>query len=116
MTYFERRGPRIKNYQSCFYNGRIYHSKKEAGAAQELDLRLKAKDIKAWEPQVKMSLDVNGHHITNYFVDFKITHNDDSIEYLEIKGFVTEIFRFKRLLFEATFLHDNPGVKYTIER
>jgi len=35
------------NAKSTEYGGLIYHSKKEAGYAQELDLRIKAKDIKS---------------------------------------------------------------------
>ena len=34
------------------YNGAVYDSKLEAGYAQELDLRIRAKDLKSWERQV----------------------------------------------------------------
>lgn len=105
---------RVKGFQSQHYGGRTYHSKAEARYAQELDFQVKAGEIQSWEPQVKISLDVNGHHITNYWVDFRVIHNDGSIELVEVKGFVTEMFRLKRILFEATHLHDNPLVKYTI--
>lgn len=95
---------------STVYSGVQYHSKGEAGYAAELDLRLKAKDIKAWRRQVKVSLDVNGRHIANYFVDFVVTHLDDTEEYVEYKGFSTEVFRLKRLLFEALY----PDIRYTL--
>ena len=98
------------------YNGRYYHSQLEAKVAQDLDWRLKAKDIKEVIPQFKISLDVNGKHIANYFVDFKVIHNDNSIEYIEVKGLELEVWRLKWLLFEALLpnLHPNEEVKLTV--
>lgn len=100
--------------KSTVYDGIAYHSKKEAGYAAELDLRKKGGDIKDWKRQVRISLDVNGHHICNYYVDFEIEHNNGDRELVEVKGFQTEIFRLKRKLFEATYLKDNPEVAYTM--
>lgn len=40
------------NSTRCFYNGYHYDSKFEARYAMQLDWRLKAKDIKAWDPAV----------------------------------------------------------------
>lgn len=85
------------------YEGHTYHSKKEAGYAAELDLRQRAGDIKGWERQVKIDLRVNGYHITNYFVDFLIIHNDGTNEYVEVKGFETDVWRIKWRLFEALY-------------
>lgn len=99
--------------QRKLYNGQSYHSKKEAQYALELDLRVKAKDIKSWDRQVKISLDVNGYHITNYYIDFVITHNDNSLEYVEVKGFETETWRLKWKLFEALY-GNQPNVKLTV--
>ena len=95
------------------HNGIQYHSKKEAGYAVELDLRLKAGDIKGWERQVKIPLDVNGYHIANYMIDFVITHNDGVKEYVEVKGFETEVWRLKWKLFEALY-GDNIDTRLTI--
>lgn len=95
------------------HNGIQYHSKKEAGYAAELDLRLKAKDIESWARQVKIPLDVNGYHITNYMIDFVITHNDGVKEYVEVKGFETEVWRLKWKLFEALY-GDNIDTRLTI--
>lgn len=89
------------NAKSSEYNGIMYHSMKEAGYAMELDLRVKAKEIKKWRRQEKISLDVNGYHIANYYIDFVITHNDGTEEFIEVKGFETEIFRLKWKLTEA---------------
>lgn len=100
--------------KSTQYGGVYYHSKFEAAYAKELDWRLKAKDIKSWERQVKISLDVNGKHICNYFIDFKVIHNDDSVEYVEVKGFETDVWRLKWKLFEAIFNEIEPGAVLSI--
>ncbi len=85
------------------YNNITYHSKKEAGYAQHLDLLIKAKEIKSWERQVKISLDVNGYHITNYYMDFVVTHLGGILEYIEVKGFETMTWKMKYKLFEALY-------------
>lgn len=95
-------------------------SKREATKAFELDLLLRAKLITKWEKQKKISLDVNGCHICNYYIDFIIYHNggvlDDGItEYCEIKGFETSTWRIKWKLFEALY-GSTPNIKLTVER
>ena len=102
MTYLQKSGNKYHAH-STEYAGNVYHSKLEAGYAQELDLRIKAKDIKRWERQVKLDLKVNGIHIANYYIDFIITHNDDSQEYVEVKGMETDLWRMKWKILEATF-------------
>jgi len=100
--------------QRAEHNGVTYHSKKEANFAAELDLRKKAGDIKGWDRQVKMSIDVNGHHICNYYLDFRIFHNDETVEFVEVKGFLTPEANLKMKLFEA--LHVSSTVRYTVVR
>ena len=78
-------------------------SKKEAKYAQELDLLLKAGEIKEIVPQFKLSLDVNGKHITNYFVDFMVITKDGTKQLHEVKGFSTDLWRIKWLLTEAIY-------------
>lgn len=102
MTYKQVSGNKY-HAKSSIYNGVTYHSKLEAAYAEELDWRVKAKDIKSWERQVKIDLRVNGYHITNYYMDFVITHNDDSREWVECKGLEMELWKMKWALFEATF-------------
>jgi hypothetical protein len=96
------------------YNGNRYDSKKEAEFAKQLDLRKKAKDIKDWERQVKIPLAVNGKHIANYYIDFKITNKDGSIELVEIKGFETEVWRLKWKLTEALLDEISPGAELIV--
>ncbi len=62
------------------YNGRTYDSIKEATHAEELDWRKKNGEIKEIIPQYKISLDVNGVHIANYYIDFKVIMSDGSIQ------------------------------------
>lgn len=93
--------------------GGLYHSKLEQRYGAELDLRKRAGDIKEWERQVRISLDVNGAHICNYYIDFVITHNDGTKEYVEVKGFETDTWRLKWKLFEALY-QSKPGVRLTI--
>jgi len=115
--YFERKQNRYGNVaQSTVYNGVSYHSKKEAAYAAELDLLVRAKEIKSWDRQVRISLDVNGFHICNYIIDFVVHHNDGTEEYVEVKGFQTEVWRLKWRLFEALYEDKvkNEGVRLTI--
>lgn len=85
------------------YNGRLYMSKGEAGYARELELRKKAGEITEIVPQFRLSLDVNGYHICNYIVDFKVTLKDGSEEIHEYKGFSTPLFLYKWKLTEALY-------------
>lgn len=110
--WYQRKGNKYSN-QKQTYNGYSYDSKKESQKAWDLDMLVKAGEIKSWERQVKVSLDVNGYHIANMFVDFKVINNDGSEEYIEIKSPITmtETWRLKRKLLEA--LH--PEIKYIVE-
>lgn len=85
------------------YNGNKYDSKKEAKYAYQLNLRLRAKDIKKWQRQVRMPIYINNKKICVYILDFKITHNDNSIEFVDVKGFETDVFKLKKKMFEAYY-------------
>jgi len=91
------------NSKTSTYNGRNYHSKLEASYAMELDWRKKAGEIKEIIPQFKLSLDVNGIHIANYFVDFKVILIDGTIEFHEVKGFETDLWLIKWRLSKALY-------------
>ncbi len=89
-------------------------SKFEAGKAQELELLKRAGEIADFKEQVKIPLVVNGLVVCDYWIDFVITHNDNSIEYCETKGFATDVWKLKWKLFEALYSGD-PNVKLTVE-
>jgi len=98
------------------YNGINYHSKFEAKVAEDLDWRIKAGEIKSWDRQVKISLDAYGRHICNYYIDFIAWHPDGTKEYIEVKGFQTEIWRLKWKIFEAMINENEPDAILTIIR
>jgi hypothetical protein len=85
------------------YNGRSYDSIREANHAEELDWRIKAKEIKEVIPQHKIPLVVDGRHIAYYYIDFKVIKTDGDVEYHEVKGFETEVWRLKWKLTEALY-------------
>lgn len=85
------------------YKGRQYHSGKEADYAMQLDLRLMAGEIKEIIPQYKIDIGINGIHICNYYMDFKVVLIDDTIEMHEVKGFATDLWRIKWRLSKALY-------------
>lgn len=91
------------NAQSCVYNGYNYDSKKEASYAMELDWLIKAGEVIKFERQHRFDLEVNGKHICKYYIDFKVYYSDGHIEYVEVKGFETDVWRLKWRITEALF-------------
>lgn len=114
MTWYARRGSKY-GAKTQVYGDRKYHSRKEAGRAAELDLLLKAGEIKTIIPQYKVDLKVYGVHICNYYPDFYVEWTNGDIEIIEVKGFATELWRLKWKLFEAIYNHDYPHIKLTVE-
>lgn len=95
------------NASRARYKDHLYDSKMEANHAALLDKLKKARDplerVRSWERQVKVPLDVNGTHITNWYADFKVTFADGHHEWHEVKGMQTELWRIKKLLFLALY-------------
>lgn len=96
------------------YNGRTYDSIREATHAEELDWRIKAKEIKEVIPQYKIPLAVNGYHIANYYVDFKVILSDGSIEFHEVKGMVLPLWQMKWNLLQALINEIEPGAELLV--
>lgn len=86
------------------YNGRTYDSKAEAGYAMRLDLRLKAREIMAWEAQSPVVVELDTHRrmqwrqgwqaepegyelVLKSRLDFLVTLANGAQEYHEVKGF-----------------------------
>lgn len=100
--YFQRRQSKYGN-KSQEYDGHVYHSIKEANYARELDLRIKAGELKSWERQIPVELVVNDFKICTYTIDFlEIDKNGGEI-WTEVKGFETPEWRLKWKLFEALY-------------
>lgn len=83
--------------------GHHHPSKLEGGYCNQLQMLKKNGDIKEFEYSKKFELRVNGQLICNHFPDFFVTKNDGTQEINETKGCETEIWRFKRRLFEALY-------------
>lgn len=101
------------------YNGYKYDSKFEASVAQDLDLRVKAKDIKGYDRQYKVEMwayDKNGKPAMKktHKVDFRIHHNDGSYELLEAKGVETSDYKDRRRWLETFWLPENLDHTYTV--
>ncbi len=91
-------------------DGYKFDSKKEAEYYGQLMLLLKAKKIKSFEKQYKMPINVNGIHIANYVLDFKVEHLNGDIEHIDIKAqkkdgkwITTSLFSIKKKLIEAIY-------------
>jgi len=106
------------NAQSTNYGGYNYDSKKEASFAMNLDWKKKAGLIVRFERQCKLDLRVNGQHICNYFIDFKVFLPDGSIEYIEVKGFETNVWRLKWAITKAIFneLTEGEDARLVLEK
>lgn len=89
--------------EKTVYNGHKYDSKREAAHAQMLDLLIKAKEVRYWDRQVNISLDVNGVHICKYRMDFVVEFMDGRVEYQDVKGFSTPVFKLKLKLAKALY-------------
>jgi len=90
-----------------------YDSKFEAGYGQELEFRKKAKEIKGYDTHVRTPLVVNGYTVCDYYIDFIIYHNDNSLEYVETKGYATDVWKLKWKIFCAIY-EDKENVKITL--
>lgn len=113
MTWRQRHWQSKYGNRKTEYNGIKYDSKKEAEFAQQLDLLKRAGEVRSWERQKRISLDINGYHICNYYIDFVVTCADGVEEYVEVKGFETEVWRLKWKLFEALWA-DKPDVRLIV--
>lgn len=69
------------------YNGKKYHSKKEAGYAQYLDGLVSLGEVREWQGQVKYKITLNKASICTYILDFKVIYSDGRIEYVDVKPF-----------------------------
>ena len=98
--------------QKTSYNGIVFHSKKEAQFAQELDLRKKAGDIKDWKRQIPFKLIVCDKLVTTYRIDFGILTNKYEWEYIEIKGMATPYWKLKYKLFQILYPMLTVRVEY----
>jgi len=98
--FFRNNGTKYNNKKTS-YNGHYYDSMLEANYAMYLDILVKAKVVDHWEGQVVKRLDVNGKTVCTYRLDFEVYYTNGKVEYVEVKGFWTDVARIKVKLFEA---------------
>jgi hypothetical protein len=94
----------------CEYLGRKYRSKGERDYAIKLDWLKKAGEIIDWFPQHKLQIIVNGVHICDYIIDFKVVNVNNSCEYHEYKGAETDLWKLKWKLVKALY----PNLKFVL--
>jgi hypothetical protein len=89
------------------YNGIVFASKKEKEYAVRLDICKKTSLLKErvieYQTQVKYPIIVNNQKICTYILDFIVHYGDGRIEYVDVKGFITPVYRIKKKLVEAIF-------------
>ena len=107
-TYFKKPKGNKYNAKKILLDGRVFDSTSEGDLYAELKLQERAGLIAKVECQWKEELWAYGKHITNYFVDFKVTHNDGTIEFIEhkSKGTVTGTWLFKWAMLLAKYANE----------
>lgn len=99
-------------------NGLNFDSKLEADYFIMLEEKRRTGQIRAFERQpvflLQDSFKKNGktYRKIEYRADFKIIHNDGTIEIVDVKGYETPEFRLKRKLFEKRYPYTLTIVKY----
>lgn len=92
-------------------DGHTFDSKAEARYYSELKLRQKASNILFFELQPRYQIQdgyvKDGKKVRPiyYIADFEIHHKDGSIEVIDVKGHITDVFRIKEKMFNKKYPH-----------
>lgn len=92
------------------HNGVVYASQAELKYAQNLDWLKRVGHLEDWFGQCDMPLTVNGVKVGVLRLDFKLLHKGGELEYVEIKGFRTPVYKLKEKLFRALY----PEARLTV--
>ncbi len=99
----------------CRYNGYWYDSRFEAQYAMDLDWRKRAGKLKDWQRQFPIEIRrADGGFIRRHKVDFRIHHNDDSFELVEVKGFETPEYAALKRQIESLWLPEHLDHTYLV--
>lgn len=90
-----------KENRTC--DGITFDSKKEMAYYQELLLRKKAKDITDFTMQTPFVFTLGGKKMFTYFADFVVNYKNGDQEIIDVKGFLTPLFRLKRKIIEQEY-------------
>lgn len=122
MTHFQTNFKRTKyNNVRTNYDGYNYPSKLEARQAAELDLLLRAKQIKGWERQYKVEFDClrtdgTPTNLGSHKVDFRVEELDGSFTLIETKGRETADYMLRKRMLEKLWLPEHPDHIYKVVR
>lgn len=98
-------------------DGLTFDSKAEALYYSELKIRHRTGDILFFRVQPRYRLldsfekDGKKHRPIDYIADFEIHRVDGSIEVVDVKGAITQVFRIKQKMFEKKYPHKLTLVK-----
>jgi|SRR5690625_4792341 len=112
-----RRGSKYRN-KKVEIDGLTFDSKAEARYYSELKIRQKAGEILFFRTQPRYRLldgfekDGKKYRAIDYIADFEIHHKDGSIEVVDVKGHITDVFRLKEKLFNKKYPHKLTLVKW----
>ena len=105
-----QRKNKFNNIKSLCRAGHLHDSKMESSYCNKLQLLVKAGEIKWFEVYPRKQLKVNGKLICEHIIDFVVFPKDGYLEYHEVKGFETPVWKLKKKLFKALF----PECKYIV--
>lgn len=99
------------NNRKVELDGHVFDSQLEADYYAQLKLRKKANDIMFFRLQPRYMLqegfrkDGKKHQKIEYVADFEVHHNDGTIEVVDTKGYITDVFRIKEKMFHKIYPH-----------
>lgn len=99
-------------------DGHVFDSRAEAKYYQHLKLLEKAGEIHFFRLQPRYLLQDSfkkggrTHRRIDYIADFEVHHKDGSIEVVDVKGHITDVFKIKQKLFEKKYPHKLTLVKW----
>lgn len=99
-------------------DGHVFDSNAESKYYQQLKWLEEHGEILFFRLQPRYRLqdgfekDGKKHRPIDYIADFEVHHLDGSIEVVDVKGVLTDVFKIKQKLFENKFPHKLTLVKY----
>lgn len=97
--------------KKTFFGGYVYDSKLEAAEAEQIELRILAQEVESYTRQHRLDLYIGESRICSYKIDFRAVRTDGVIEYIEVKGLPTEVWKLKWKMTQALFDELTEGEK-----